>query len=208
MRTVVVDPYQLGAGNPEALRSGAFYFYQRLGFQPRTESVRRALDGELAKIARDRRYRSPLPVLRRLAREEACLTLPGGSPEPERRLRARDLAALVTRDVARRHAGDREAATGEAVERVARVLGVGRLAAWSEAERRAFRQWALVVALLPDLDRWSPRSRAQLVRMIRAKGGRGEGPFVRRLLGHGRLRRAIEALVREAPAGSTPRARS
>ncbi len=111
MRTVVVDPYQLGAGNPEALRSGAFYFYQHLGFRPRTEAVRRVLEEELGKIARDRRYRSPLSVLRRLAREEACLTLPGGSPEPERRLRARDLAALVTRDVARRHGGDREAAT-------------------------------------------------------------------------------------------------
>jgi hypothetical protein len=205
MRTVVVDPYQLGAGNPEALRSGAFYFYQHLGFQPRTERVRRVLEDELAKIARDRRYRSPLPVLRRLAQEEACLTLPGGSREPERRLRARDLAALVTRDVARRHAGDREAATREAVERVARALGGGRRAGWSEAERRAFRQWALVVALVPDLDRWSPRSRARLLGVIRAKGGRGEGPYVRRLLGHAPLARALEVLVREVPAGSSRR---
>ena len=205
MRTVVVDPYQLGAGNPEALRSGAFYFYQHLGFQPRTERVRRVLEEELAKIARDRRYRSPLPVLRRLAREEACLTLPGGSREPERRLRARDLAALVTRDVARRHAGDREAATREAVGRVTRALGGGRLAGWTEAERRAFRQWALVVDLVPDLGRWSPRSRARLLRVIRAKGGRGEGPYVRRLLGHAQLARALEALVREVPAGASRR---
>jgi hypothetical protein len=202
MRTVAVDPYQLGAGNPEALRSGAFYFYQHLGFQPRTERVRQVLEGELAKITGDRGYRSPLPVLRRLARDEACLTLPGGSREPERRLRARDLAALVTRDVARRHGGDREAAVHQAVGRVARALGVGRLSGWTEAERGAFRQWALVVALVPDLDRWSASSRARLVAMIRAKGGRGEGPYVRRLLGHARLGRALEALVREVPAGS------
>jgi hypothetical protein len=208
MRTVAVDPYQLGAGNPEALRSGAFYFYQRLGFRPRGEGVRRILEGELAKIARDRRYRSPLPVLRRLAREEAYLTLPGGSHAPERRLRARDLAALVTRDVARRHGGDREAATREAVRRAARALGAGRLARWSEAERRAFRPWALVLALVPGLERWSPRSRAQLVRMLRAKGGRGEGPYVRHLLAHAPLRHALEALVRETLAGSARRARS
>jgi len=202
MRTVVVDPYQLGAGNPEALRSGAFYFYQHLGFRPRTDRIRRLLEDELGKIARDRRYRSPLSVLRRLAREEACLTLPGGSPEPERRLRARDLAALVTRDVARRHRGDREAATRDAMRRVTRALGVGRLAGWTDAERRAFRQWALVVALVPDLERWSPASRARLVRTIRAKGGRGEGPYVRRLLGLAPLGRALEALVRLAPPGS------
>lgn len=207
MRTVVVDPYQLGAGNPEALRSGALYFYQHLGFRPRTDAVRRILEEELGKIARDRRYRSPLSVLRRLAREETCLTLPGGSPEPERRLRARDLAALVTRDVARRHGGDREAATRDAMRRVARALGVGRLAGWTDAERRAFRQWALVLTLVPELDRWSPASRARLVRMIRAKGGRGEGPYVRRLFGLAPLGRALEALVRPAPPGSR-RARS
>jgi hypothetical protein len=199
MRTVVVDPYQLGADNAEALRSGAFYFYHHLGFRPRTERVRRVLAEELAKIARDRRYRSPLPALRRLARDEACLTLPGGSAAPERRIRARDLAALVTRDVARRHGGDRDTATREAMVQVGRALGVGRLAGWTEAERRAFRQWALVVTLVPDVDRWPAGSRARLVRLIRAKGGRGEGPYVRQLLAHARLRRSLERLVRGAP---------
>ena len=58
MRTVVVDPYQLGAGNPEALRSGAFYFYQHLGFRPRTDAVRRVLEEELG---RDR-SRPAVPV--------------------------------------------------------------------------------------------------------------------------------------------------
>ena len=144
-------------------------------------------------------------MLRRLARDEVCLTLAGGSPEPERRLRARDLAGLVTRDIARRHGGDREAATRQAVRRMARALGVPDLAGWPEPERRAFEQWALVTALVPDLDRWPRSSRAQIVRMIRAKGARGEGPYVRRLLGHARLRRALEALVRPAlPAGRAP----
>jgi hypothetical protein len=206
MRTVVVDPYQLGTGNPEALRSGAFYFYQHLGFKPASEAVRRVLESEAAKIARDRRYRSPLSILRRLARDEACLTLPGGSPEPERRLRARDLAALVTRDVARRHDGDREAATREAMRRVARALGMGRLAGWTEAEQRAFRQWALVLTLVPDLDGWSAGRHARVARMVRAKGGRGEGPYVRQLLAHVPLRRALEALVRQASAGRSVRA--
>ena len=198
MRTVVVDPYQLGADNTEALRSGAFYFYHHLGFRPRTERVRRILAGELAKIARDRRYRSPLSALRRLAQDEACLTLPGGSPEPERRLRARDLAALVTRGVARDHGGDRKAATRAAVRHVARLLGVGRLAGWTGAERQAFGQWALVLTLVPEIERWSAGRRARLTQMIRAKGGRGEGPYVRRLLAHTRLRRALERLVHPA----------
>ncbi len=202
MRTVAVDPYQLGAGNLEALRSGAFYFYHHLGFEPRNAGVRQVLAEETRKIARDRRYRSSLAILRRLSRDEACLTLPGGSPEPERRLRARDLAALVTRDVARRHGGDREAATRDAERRVARALRIGRLSGWSDAERQAFRQWALVVTLVPELERWPAASRGRLVRMIRAKGGRGEGPYVRGLSSLTRLRRALGALVRAAPRAS------
>ena len=121
-------PISWARTTPRRSAPGAFYFYQHLGFRPREPTPSgEILEEELGKIARDRRYRSPLPVLRRLARDEACLTLPGGSPEPERRLRARDLAALVTRDVARRHGGDREAATRDAVRRVTRALGVGRL---------------------------------------------------------------------------------
>jgi hypothetical protein len=202
MRTVAVDPYQLGAGNPEALRSGAFYFYHRLGFEPRDAAVRRVLAEETGKIARDRRYRSPLSILRRLARDEACLTLPGGSPEPERRLRARDLAALVTRSIAQRHGGDRDAALRAATRQAARTLGVGGLAGWTEAERRAFRQWAPVVALLPDLGRWPASTGARLVGMIRAKGGRSEGPYVRGLLGLRRLYRVLEALIRPTKAAA------
>jgi hypothetical protein len=208
MRTVVVDPYQLGAGNLEALRSGAFYFYNRLGFRPRDPDVLRVLRGELARIARDRRYRSSLSVLRRLAREEAYLTFPGGSREPERRLRARDLAALVTRDVARRHRGDRDRATREAVDRVGRVLGARGWTAWPEAERQAFRRWALVLTLVPDLERWPGPDRARLVRLIRAKGGRGEGPYVRQLLGHARLGRSLRALMARGEPVTGPAARA
>jgi hypothetical protein len=122
-------------------------------------------------------------------------------------LRARDLAALVTTDIARRHGGDRDAATRVAVRRVARVLGVtGALSRWTGAERRAFRQWALVVTQVSGLAEWSAPSRARLARLIRAKGGRGEGPYVRQLRAHGPLRRALEALVHQDTLGRTPRA--
>ncbi len=39
MRTVVIDRYQLGHESAEALRSGSFYFYHRLGFRPRDPAV-------------------------------------------------------------------------------------------------------------------------------------------------------------------------
>src|SRR3972149_1562898 len=51
-RTVVVDPYQIGHENAEAIRSGALYFYHRLGVRPRDPEVLRLSEEELAKGAR------------------------------------------------------------------------------------------------------------------------------------------------------------
>jgi hypothetical protein len=33
--------YQVGYGNPEGLRSGAYWFYDRLGFRPMTAAIAR-----------------------------------------------------------------------------------------------------------------------------------------------------------------------
>jgi hypothetical protein len=196
MRTIVVDRYQLGHESAEALRSGSFYFYHRLGFRPRHPEVARVLEAERARMAADPAYRSPVPVLRRLAGDEVFLTLPGGDPEPEKRLRATDVAALVARYVAREFGGDRPAAARESTRRVARALGIRRLAAWPPEERRAFERMALVVALVPDLARWPAADRRALVRLIRAKGGRSEREYARRLDRHRRLRGALERLAR------------
>src|SRR5262245_25024331 len=88
MRTVVIDRYQLGHESTEALRSGSFYFYHRLGFRPRHPEVVRTLGQEEAKIAADPGHRSPIPTLKKLAAAEVFLTLPGGHADPEHRLRA------------------------------------------------------------------------------------------------------------------------
>jgi hypothetical protein len=195
MRTVVIDRYQLGHESTEALRSGSFYFYHRLGFRPRDPAVVSTLAQERAKIVADPAYRSPIPALKRLAAAEVFLTLPGGHPAPERRLRATDVSALVARYIAREFRGDRARAARDSAQRVARALGAQRHAAWPPAERRAFERMSLVAALIPDLSRWSPADRRGLVSVMRAKGSGREMDYARRLDGHRRLLRSLEDLA-------------
>ncbi|MGH7354862.1 MAG: hypothetical protein ACRELS_09845 [Candidatus Rokuibacteriota bacterium] len=195
-RTIVVDRYQLGHESAEALRSGSFYFYHRLGFRPRRPEILGVLETERARIGAEPAYRSPIPVLKRLAGDEVFLTLPGGDPEPEKRLRATDVAALVARYVSRQFGGDRRAATRESARRVARALGVRDVAAWPVEERRAFERMALVAALVPDLARWPSPDRRALLSLMRAKGGASEWEYARRLNRRTRLRRALERLAR------------
>jgi len=196
MRTVVIDRYQLGHESTEALRSGSFYFYHRLGFRPRDPGVVETLALERAKIAADPAYRSPIPILKRLAAAEVFLMLPGGDPAPERRLRATDVAALVARHVAREFGGDRGRATRESAGRVARALGARGHAAWPSGEWGAFERLSLVAALVPDLAAWPLADRRALVSVMRAKGGGSEMAYARRLDGHRRLRQSLDALAK------------
>ncbi len=196
MRTVVIDRYQLGHESAEALRSGSFYFYHRLGFRPRDPAVVQTLAHERSKIVADPAYRSPIPTLKRLAAAEVFLTLPGGQKAPERRLRATDVSALVARDIARRFDGDRARATRDAAERVARALGARQRGTWPPGERRAFERMSLVAALIPDLSAWPLAERRALLAVMRSKGSGSEMTYTRRLDRHRRLRRGLAALAR------------
>jgi hypothetical protein len=62
-----VDPYQLGRENEEAIQSGAFWFYRKLGFRPASEEVAKLVAREEVKIAAQPGYRTPPATLRRLA---------------------------------------------------------------------------------------------------------------------------------------------
>jgi hypothetical protein len=63
-----IDPYQIGHDNEEAIASGAFWFYRKLGFRPASAEVLRITAREEQRIATTPGYRTPARVLRRMAR--------------------------------------------------------------------------------------------------------------------------------------------
>ncbi|MDA0706600.1 MAG: hypothetical protein O2805_08285 [Proteobacteria bacterium] len=69
----IANSYQFGADNNEALRSGAFWFYYRLGYRPVSREMR-----ELASSSTG--TRDDVKLLRRLASCDMHLTLPGARP--------------------------------------------------------------------------------------------------------------------------------
>jgi hypothetical protein len=63
-----VDPYQVGHENDEALDSGAFWFYRKLGFRPLDPEAAQLVAREEDRIRRTPGYRSPRSTLQKLAR--------------------------------------------------------------------------------------------------------------------------------------------
>jgi len=72
-----VDPYQLGAHNEEAIESGAFWFYRKLGFRPANPQVVQFLQREESKLRANPAYRTPARTLRRLAIGSMLYEIPG-----------------------------------------------------------------------------------------------------------------------------------
>jgi hypothetical protein len=62
-----VDPYQVGLHNEEAIESGAFWFYRKLGFRPAHPQVAKLLEREEVKLRANPASRTPAGTLRRLA---------------------------------------------------------------------------------------------------------------------------------------------
>ena len=76
----VAEPSQFGGTNSEGLRSGAFWFYYRLGFRPvDPESARRA-DDEWSRMQADPDYRTPIAGFARFTGSDIELRL---DPTPE-----------------------------------------------------------------------------------------------------------------------------
>lgn len=195
-----IFPYQLGDGNDEAIESGAWWFYEKMGFRPHDPAAKALMRRERARMARDPRHRSSAAVLRRLARHNLYWHLAGARRDVIGELPLPSAGIAVSRLVTRRFGGDRARAAAACEQAAAETLRVRAFRGWRPGERHAWSSWAPLVTLLPGVARWTPGERAALVRVIRAKGGRREDAFVHAFDAHPRLGRALAALLRATSA--------
>ena len=193
-RVLVIRPYQIGDDNQEALESGAFWFYHKLGFRPVRPQVRALATEEQARIAAGRSYRSPLKTLKKLAKSDMFFHLDAGKMDAYRELAVARIGYAVTAFIAREFAGNRRLAERASVRRVARALAIADWKHWSADEIAGFHRMAPLLACLPDVARWSARDRKQLARIIRAKGSRRERDYARLASRHPRFRDALAEL--------------
>ncbi len=181
VRTFHLDRYQIGYNNEEAIASGAFWFYYKLGFRPKRPDLLRLAAEEQRHITRDPTYRSPRETLEQLCQSGMVVSV-GRRGDPD--CRTFDVQRLGLRAVAQ--AGRNPA--GKIATRVAESLGMARWRGWPRSERRAFERMAPVLALIPDLSDWPLNDRRRLVEIIQAKAGPREADYLRLMRAHARFR--------------------
>jgi hypothetical protein len=200
---VSVYPYQLGHDNEEAIESGAFWFYRKLGFRPGRADLERLAEREEQKIAAatklgKAKYRTPARTLRLLASDHVFYELPGSEIGAWDKFSTRNIGLRVNRRMARDFGGDvvqmREHSR-RALERILfpRSGGIS-TSSWTPLEKVAFENFALVLADVPELRAWTREEKEDLVRIIRAKAKPDEMLYLYLTQRHGRLRKALLTL--------------
>lgn len=196
-----VYPYQLGGdGNDEGLRSGAWWFYAKLGFMPRDAKALALAQAEMARVKLDPKHRTSRSVLKQIAQHNVYWSPARQRDDVIGLLELSAVGVAITDRIAARFGADRERAERVLADEAAKALGVRDWKRWDDGERLWWRRWAPLVALL-EVQRWSAAERRALAAVIRAKGGRRESDFVARFDAHRKLRSGIVALARANSVG-------
>jgi hypothetical protein len=190
---ISVYPYQLGDENEEAIQSGAFWFYRKLGFRPGRPELLALAQSEEKKIARKPAHRTSARTLRRLAAGHAFYEFGGAPRGLYDDFSTRKIQVAVQRRMAERYGGNLATMRDITTQALSRQLDVD-VSGWNENDRAAFSNFAYVLALLPQIEDWNVSDREEMVEIIRAKSAPEEGGYLQRLQKHESLKRAMVRL--------------
>ena len=185
-----VYPYQLGHENEEAIASGAFWFYRKLGFRPGHPDLLKLARREEATIEKNPKHRTAPRTLRRLAAGHVFYEFGNGRPGAWDRFSLRDILLAVQRHMTEKFDGGIGKMRKCTSQRLVELLNID-LSRWSVLEQHVLSNFACVLSLVPELGRWDGGEKKQLVRIIRAKAAPEETPYLRLLQKHKRLRAAF-----------------
>jgi hypothetical protein len=183
-------PYQLGHHNEEAIESGAFWFYRKLGFRPGRPDLLRLVEREERRIARDPKYRTTARTLRRLAEGHAFYELLGSKTGAWDRFSTRNLGLQVNRRTAG-FGGNLNQFKNASAMRLKRILGNSYSGHPSRVHETAFQNFAMLATLLPDLASWNTVEKKSFAEIIRAKSGADEMRYLHLLQTNDKLRDSL-----------------
>ena len=189
-----VEPYQLGSHNEEGIEAGAFWFYRKLGFRPIQPQVVRMVAREERKLANRREYRTHARTLRHLAAGHLLYEAPS-APHPGEwdNFRVPNIGLAVQRRLAQQSRGSERKLRQAFVTSVSQALRL-KPTDLSASGQHVFSELALVLAMLPDLSRWSKEEKSAIKQIVRAKTGTDELRYLKLLQRNQKLRDGLRAI--------------
>ncbi len=162
---IEVEPYQFGKGNPEGIKTGAFWFYYRFGFTPVEKSLQTLAAREFEKIRKNKSYRTPVKILKAFTACNMALRL----EEKVVNLDPSIISIHITQYICDRFKGSRSLFSTWALEQLKTELGI-EYAKLNRDEKTGVRKLMAFVSICLDLKNAEPRDRANLRLLLMEKG--------------------------------------
>jgi len=186
-----IDPYQVGHENEEGIESGAFWFYRKLGFRPVKPQLLKLTKAEEAKVEKNPSHRTSAATLRKLAAGHMLFDLlENESRNRWDKFEVRNIGLAVQQRMAREFDGNAEAIRKQSLDSVKRALRIT-VRGWNKNELASLKNLSLVLAMIPDLDKWNANQKLLATRIIRAKDGRDEALYLKLMQKHAAFRDAL-----------------
>ena len=189
VRYFSIDPYQIGLHNEEAIDSGAFWFYRKLGFRPTRPDILQIVQREEAKIARKPEYKTSAQTLRKIAEGYVVFEADKTTSDWDN-LTVRKIGFAAQKRMAKAFRGSRRQMCDAVVPVVARLVGIN-VAAMDETQQRMFESFAIVLSLILDLPQWTKAEKQLVAHIIEAKLTGSENDYLHLMQRHERLREAF-----------------
>lgn len=193
----VINTQQIGEDNPEAIQSGAFWFYHKHGFRPVDEEVHEIACVELERKESEPGYRSNIRTLKELAVSDLHLFLGKSRPDLVSNLAIHNVGLAAAKEMEKHARGSRSNGARECMKLAMGRLGYRPVNALPKSRRIAWERWSPILLAIPRFDRWSTANKRAVIEVINAKGSQRESDFVGLFDRHKLLRSAVIQLSKQ-----------
>lgn len=173
----VVKPYQFGLHNPEAIKTGAFWFYYKLGFRPEDADLRALAKKEEDEKIKNPKYKSEASTLRKYTKSNIALTL---SEKTYPDFDAEILSQRITSYINSNFGSNREKAIDECFKQLKNALGIN-VKKWKTKDIDYAKQISILFCSYPDSKKWMMEHKKNITLMIQLKSAKTELQWVKHL---------------------------
>lgn len=173
---VVARKYQIGYENDEALASGAYWFYDKLGLRSTDAKLRKLVEAERKKVLAKKGYRAPLTSLKKIADADIALSLKQQETALYEEYPLEDVALLAADVLAK--LGPRDGGFSKRILKAVEDRLGQALPAMTPHERYWVAQQGAYLLALDESKSWNASQRTTWLAMARGKGGARESEYL------------------------------
>lgn len=173
----VVKPYQFGLHNAEAIKTGAFWFYYKLGFRPENNELKALAKKEEEEKLKNPSYKSEASTLRKYTKSNVALTL---SDNTYPNFDSEVLSQKITHYINTQFDGNREKAINQCFKQLKEVLGIN-VKTWKIEDIDYAKQISILFCSYPDSKNWMIDHKKNIILLIQLKSAKTELLWIKHL---------------------------